>query len=232
MRGVLGGLVGAAVAFVIAAAVYLQVNPILEAASGPVRELQGCRGTSFRHRRWDPLAAQPPGVARRQAGGRCTLRARRGAGQRPLPGHRHRLRRFRGLVISRSRPRHVGTGRPAPGDLDRPAGRFRSVGRRTGVVGRPPRHRGRDRHHGIHVLLLPFGWFLYVWSVPMLLRLGQLLGAHQRELQTHPELRRGPKVPPSTAASCRPSPRLWPLTGRDTSEVLTSSNDMPRRVTT
>lgn len=33
-----------------------------------------------------------------------------------------------------------------------------------------------------HVLLLPFGWFLYVWSLPMLLGLGLLLRAHQREL--------------------------------------------------
>lgn len=41
VRGVLSGLVGAAVGFIIATAVYLRVNPILEAANGPVRELQG-----------------------------------------------------------------------------------------------------------------------------------------------------------------------------------------------
>lgn len=33
-----------------------------------------------------------------------------------------------------------------------------------------------------HVLLLPFGWFFYAWSVPMLVGVGLLLRAHQREL--------------------------------------------------
>lgn len=35
-----------------------------------------------------------------------------------------------------------------------------------------------------HVLLLPFGWFFYVWSVPMLAALGLLLRAHLREMAT------------------------------------------------
>lgn len=33
-----------------------------------------------------------------------------------------------------------------------------------------------------HVLLLPFGWFFYAWSVPMLAGVGLLLRAHLREL--------------------------------------------------
>lgn len=33
-----------------------------------------------------------------------------------------------------------------------------------------------------HVLLLPFGWFFYVWSLPMLIGLGLLLRAHLRDL--------------------------------------------------
>lgn len=32
-----------------------------------------------------------------------------------------------------------------------------------------------------HVLLLPFGWFLYAWSLPMLAGIGLLLRAHLRE---------------------------------------------------
>lgn len=35
-----------------------------------------------------------------------------------------------------------------------------------------------------HVLLLPFGWFLYVWSAPMLIGLTLLLRAHLRESAT------------------------------------------------
>jgi|GEM_PF-958279 len=41
-----------------------------------------------------------------------------------------------------------------------------------------------------HVLLLPFGWFFYAWSVPMLLGVGLLLQAHRRELaSSDPPLR-------------------------------------------
>jgi hypothetical protein len=36
-----GGLVGGIIGFMIGAVVYLFVNPMLEAATGPVRELQG-----------------------------------------------------------------------------------------------------------------------------------------------------------------------------------------------
>lgn len=38
-----------------------------------------------------------------------------------------------------------------------------------------------------HVLLLPFGWFIYAWSLPMLIGLGSLLRAHQREVAASAE---------------------------------------------
>lgn len=41
VRGVVGGLAGGAVALAVAAAIYLGVNPLLESAGSPLRELQG-----------------------------------------------------------------------------------------------------------------------------------------------------------------------------------------------
>jgi hypothetical protein len=40
-RAVLGAVVGAVLGFVVGAGVYLALGPMLEAADGPVRELQG-----------------------------------------------------------------------------------------------------------------------------------------------------------------------------------------------
>jgi hypothetical protein len=47
-RVALGVVVGGAVGFAVGAGVYILLNPVLEGASGFIRETQGCCGTSFR----------------------------------------------------------------------------------------------------------------------------------------------------------------------------------------